>query len=145
VPRFVARWHRSRDKHLSLCKADLAGARIAILGCQGTVPAALPLFAAVGITGLLGWHRKPRWRPDNATRYVDELSAPCPADTQSDETPGAVWASLAGGLICWVHQVFRFGAPTYAMALGFIEGDLVLLELLGLALAVLGMLFWSHW
>jgi hypothetical protein len=31
------------------------------------------------------------------------------------------------------------------MALGFIEGDLVLLELLGFALAVLGMLFWSYW
>jgi hypothetical protein len=72
------------------------------IGCQGTVPAALPLFAAVGITRLLGWHRKPRWRPDNATltigRYVDELSDPGPADTQSDETPGAVWASLAGSL-----------------------------------------------
>jgi hypothetical protein len=31
------------------------------------------------------------------------------------------------------------------MALGFIEGDLVLLELLGFALAVLSMLFWPYW
>jgi hypothetical protein len=30
------------------------------------------------------------------------------------------------------------------MALGIIEGDMALLELLGFALAVLGVLFWEH-
>jgi hypothetical protein len=53
--------------------------------------------------------------------------------------------SQPGVLFVGFHQLFRFAALTKAMALGFIEGDLVLLELLGVALAVLGMLFWSYW
>ena len=47
------------------------------------------------------------------------------------------------GANCRRHSAI--GAPTHAMALGFIEGDLVLLELLGFALAVLSMLFWPYW
>ena len=41
------------------------------------------------------------------------------------------------------HQDFRNAASAKAMALGFIVGDLTLLELLGFSLAVLSIWFWT--
>jgi hypothetical protein len=43
-----------------------------------------------------------------------------------------------------IHQDFRNIAFPNSMALGFIEGDMALLETLGFALAVLSMWFWTH-
>jgi len=42
-----------------------------------------------------------------------------------------------------LHQDFRIAALSEAMALGLIEGDFTLLELLGFSLAVLSIWFWT--
>ena len=72
------------------------------------------------------------------------LSDPRPATPQR-QTSGAVWASLAGGLVFLVlHQAFRNSLSPQAMTPAFVEGELPVLESLGFFLALLSIWFWAH-